>query len=141
MEEAVAKYGRIDYAANFAGVIGPSDPVSEMNVDEWQKTQDVNSKGILLATKYEMRQMIKQASIDGIHGLQVLFWRAWWCWLSGIAGHIRIVATTRNVAVGAFDIHHIVCQYWWRRWARTVDGSVVGWRTPAWMWLETSQSE
>ena len=66
VQQAVDKFGRIDYAANFAGILGPSDPISETSLSTWQKTQDVNSTGILLATKYEMRQMIKQASIDGI---------------------------------------------------------------------------
>lgn len=66
VQEAVAKFGRIDYAANFAGVGGPMAPISEMNLSDWQKTQDVNSTGVLLATKHEMRQMMKQASIDGI---------------------------------------------------------------------------
>ncbi|KAH7069727.1 hypothetical protein BKA63DRAFT_476666 [Paraphoma chrysanthemicola] len=64
--EAVAKFGRIDYAANFAGIFGSTDTISEMTLDLWQKTQDVNSTGILLATKYEMRQMMKQGSIDGV---------------------------------------------------------------------------
>lgn len=64
--KAVVRFGRIDYAANFAGILGPSDPVSEMSLSEWQKTQNVNATGIFLATKYEMRQMIKQESINGI---------------------------------------------------------------------------
>jgi NAD(P)-dependent dehydrogenase (short-subunit alcohol dehydrogenase family) len=66
VQEAVAKFGRIDYAANFAGVAGVMDPISEMKLSDWQKTQDVNSTGVLLATKHEMRQMMKQDSIDGI---------------------------------------------------------------------------
>lgn len=60
------KFGRIDYAANFAGVIGPGEPISEIKLSDWQKCQDVNSTGVLLATKYEMRQMIAQDSISGI---------------------------------------------------------------------------
>ncbi|KAF2463058.1 NAD(P)-binding protein [Lindgomyces ingoldianus] len=64
VKEAVEKFGRIDYAANFAGIVGPGAPISEIDVSEWQKTQDVNSKGVLLATKYEMRQMMKQESIE-----------------------------------------------------------------------------
>jgi len=66
IQEAVTKFGRIDYAANFAGVAGPVAPISEMKLSDWQKTQDVNSTGVLLATKHEMRQMMKQGSIDGI---------------------------------------------------------------------------
>jgi NAD(P)-dependent dehydrogenase (short-subunit alcohol dehydrogenase family) len=64
--EAVKKFGRIDYAANFAGVVGPGDSIVDADIDEWQKCQDVNSRGVLLACKYEMRQMLKQDSIDGI---------------------------------------------------------------------------
>ncbi|KAF2713477.1 NAD(P)-binding protein [Pleomassaria siparia CBS 279.74] len=64
--QAVERFGRIDYAANFAGIGGPSAPITEMLLSDWQKTQDVNSTGVLLATKHEMRQMMKQESIDGI---------------------------------------------------------------------------
>jgi NAD(P)-dependent dehydrogenase (short-subunit alcohol dehydrogenase family) len=66
VQEAVAKFGRIDYAANFAGVAGFMEPISELKLSHWQKTQDVNSTGVFLATKHEMRQMMKQDSIDGI---------------------------------------------------------------------------
>ncbi|KAF2825452.1 NAD(P)-binding protein [Ophiobolus disseminans] len=69
VSEAVERFSRIDYAANFAGIFGSSDTIADMNLDAWQKTQDVNSTGILIATKYEMRQMMTQSSIDGIeHG-------------------------------------------------------------------------
>ena len=66
VQEAVEKFGRIDYAANFAGISGPLDPISDLDLAAWQKTQDVNTTGIFLATKYELRQMMKQSSIDGI---------------------------------------------------------------------------
>jgi NAD(P)-dependent dehydrogenase (short-subunit alcohol dehydrogenase family) len=66
VQEAVAKFGRIDYAANFAGVAGFMEPISELKLSHWQKTQDVNSTGVFLATKHGMRQMMKQDSIDGI---------------------------------------------------------------------------
>lgn len=66
VQEAVTKFGRIDYAANFAGVVGPGDLITEMDLEKWKKTLDVNSTGVLLATKYEMRQMLKQDSISGI---------------------------------------------------------------------------
>lgn len=60
------KFGRIDYAANFAGVVGPGESIVDADIDTWQKCQDVNSRGVLLACKYEMRQMLKQESIDGV---------------------------------------------------------------------------
>lgn len=62
--QAVQRFGRIDYAANFAGIFGSSDPITQMKLDDWNRTQNVNSTGILLSTKHEMLQMMSQASID-----------------------------------------------------------------------------
>jgi NAD(P)-dependent dehydrogenase (short-subunit alcohol dehydrogenase family) len=62
---AVSKYGRLDYAFNNAG-IGPDGKslpmvtISEMEEEVWDRTVDVNLKGVFLCMKYEMRQMIKQ---------------------------------------------------------------------------------
>jgi NAD(P)-dependent dehydrogenase (short-subunit alcohol dehydrogenase family) len=61
--EAVAKYGRIDYAANFAGIVGPPDTIVNLDLAKWKKTLDVNTTGVMLCTKYEMIQMMKQDSI------------------------------------------------------------------------------
>ena len=66
ISKAVKHFGRIDYAANFAGIFGPPDPITSMTLSSWQKTQDVNSTGIFLSTKYQMLQMMQQESIDGI---------------------------------------------------------------------------
>jgi NAD(P)-dependent dehydrogenase (short-subunit alcohol dehydrogenase family) len=68
---AVEKFGRIDYAANFAGISGPLDSVANMTLDGWQSAQNVNSTGIFLATKYEMRQMMTQKGIEGVEAGRV----------------------------------------------------------------------
>ena len=59
---AVEKFGRIDYAANFAGVLGPSQRVTDSDYDKWQKALAVNCDGVLLSMKHELRQMMKQTS-------------------------------------------------------------------------------
>ncbi|KAJ4298877.1 hypothetical protein N0V90_004120 [Kalmusia sp. IMI 367209] len=69
--EAVRRFGQIDYAANFAGVLGFGTQVSDINLEQYKKTIDVNTTGILLATKYEMRQMMKQSSHSGIESGRV----------------------------------------------------------------------
>ncbi|KAJ4349690.1 uncharacterized protein N0V89_008307 [Didymosphaeria variabile] len=63
---AVAHFGRIDYAANFAGVLGFGTHISDIDLEQYKRTMDVNTTGILLATKYEMRQMLVQSSHPGI---------------------------------------------------------------------------
>lgn len=65
VEKAVSLYGRLDYAFNNAG-IGPDGarwpvtPIVDMPEDYWDKTVDINLKGIFFCLKYEMKQMIKQ---------------------------------------------------------------------------------
>jgi NADP-dependent 3-hydroxy acid dehydrogenase YdfG len=49
---------------NFAGVIGPPDSVSQMRFEEWRKTLDVNCDGVMLCTKHELLQMMKQDAVE-----------------------------------------------------------------------------
>jgi NAD(P)-dependent dehydrogenase (short-subunit alcohol dehydrogenase family) len=63
--KAVDVYGSLDYAFNNAG-IGPDGiripvvSVVDCPVDIWDRTMDVNLKGVFLCMKYEMKQMLKQ---------------------------------------------------------------------------------
>jgi len=65
VEKCVEEYGRLDYAFNNAG-IGPDGkrvPVVDIvdcPEDIWDRTLDVNLKGVFLCLKYEMQQMMKQ---------------------------------------------------------------------------------
>ena len=65
VEKAVSLYGRLDYAFNNAG-IGPDGErwpltnIVDMPVDYWDKTININLKGVFLCLKYEIRQMTKQ---------------------------------------------------------------------------------
>lgn len=61
--EAVNAFGRIDYAANFAGIVGPPDTIVNLDVENW-KTLDVNATGVMLCTKHEILQMMKQDSLE-----------------------------------------------------------------------------
>jgi hypothetical protein len=50
--------------SNFAGVLGPLSPTVDLSLEEWQKCMDVNCNGVFLSTKHELRQMMKQESIE-----------------------------------------------------------------------------
>lgn len=62
---AVEAYGSLDYAFNNAG-IGPDGvripvvSIVDCPVDLWDRTIDVNLKGVFLCMKYELKQMLKQ---------------------------------------------------------------------------------
>ncbi|MCE5254398.1 MAG: glucose 1-dehydrogenase [Actinomycetia bacterium] len=65
VETCVGCYGRLDYAFNNAGIGPDGVRVPVLNIidtpeDIWDRTVDVNLKGVFLCLKYEMRQMIDQ---------------------------------------------------------------------------------
>ncbi|EME46712.1 hypothetical protein DOTSEDRAFT_125797 [Dothistroma septosporum NZE10] len=70
VERAIARtveeFGRIDYAANFAGVVGPLGMSWDVPLEDWKKVIDVNLVGVWICVKHELKQMLKQSSIGGI---------------------------------------------------------------------------
>lgn len=73
---AVREHGTLDYAFNNAGVFATLRPITEQSEEDYDRVLDVNTKGVWLAMKYELRQMQKQrrgaivnnASVGGLIG-------------------------------------------------------------------------
>lgn len=55
---AVQKSGRLDIAFNNAGVNSTPKPLAEQTEEDWDHTVDINLKGVWLAMKYEIPQML-----------------------------------------------------------------------------------
>ena len=61
----VDTYGRLDFAFNNAGIGPDGQRVPIVNIADcpeevWDRTLDINLKGVFLCMKYEIRQMMKQ---------------------------------------------------------------------------------
>jgi NAD(P)-dependent dehydrogenase (short-subunit alcohol dehydrogenase family) len=77
VNQAVATYGRLDYAFNNAGTEGAIGPSIEQTEADWDQVIDTNLKGVWLSMKYEIPQILKQgggaivnnASVAGLIGL------------------------------------------------------------------------
>jgi NAD(P)-dependent dehydrogenase (short-subunit alcohol dehydrogenase family) len=78
--EAVQRYGRLDYAFNNAGIEGTLAPTAECSEENWNRTLEINLKGVWLCMRAEIAQMLKQgggaivntASVAGLVGFQNL---------------------------------------------------------------------
>lgn len=70
-------YGKLDCAHNQAGIEGPTRATADLSEEDWDKVLSINLKGIWLAMKYEIPQMlagggaiVNTASIAGLVGFQ-----------------------------------------------------------------------
>jgi len=80
IDKTISTYGRLDYAFNNAGIEGTSAFTHECSEETWDKTINVNLKGVWLCMKHEIPYMLKQgkgvivntASIAGLVGFQGL---------------------------------------------------------------------
>jgi NAD(P)-dependent dehydrogenase (short-subunit alcohol dehydrogenase family) len=77
IQKTVEKFGHLDVAFNNAGIEGVWVPLIKQTEEDWDRTIDVNLKGVWLCLKYEILQMLKQggggaivnmASIGGLVG-------------------------------------------------------------------------
>jgi len=60
VQKAVEQFGRLDVAFNNAGVEGVFAPIVRQSEEDWDRTININLKGVWLCLKYEIRQMLKQ---------------------------------------------------------------------------------
>ncbi|HUT67698.1 MAG TPA: glucose 1-dehydrogenase [Dehalococcoidales bacterium] len=65
VDKCVQTFGRLDYAFNNAGIGPDGKRVPVVNIVDcpeeiWDRTIDINLKGVFLCMKYEIRQMLKQ---------------------------------------------------------------------------------
>lgn len=57
IEETVETFGGLDCLVNNAGIAGPTAPVEEVAVDEWERTMDVNVTGMFRTVKHAVSHL------------------------------------------------------------------------------------
>lgn len=80
IEKTIDTYGRLDFAYNNAGIEGTSAPTQDCSEENWDKTIDINLKGIWLCMKHQIPVMLEKgkgsivncSSVAGLVGFQGL---------------------------------------------------------------------
>ena len=57
VETALTEYGKLDILVNNAGIVINRVPIEERTVEEWDRVQAVNSRGVFLGTKHAIPAM------------------------------------------------------------------------------------
>ena len=90
VERVVQTYGRLDCAFNNAGIGGNVAKTADYPEEEWDRTIDVNLKGVWLCMKYEIPVMEKQGSGAIVNTASIYG-------LAGAAGYIAYNAAKHGV--------------------------------------------
>ncbi|MFN8238512.1 MAG: SDR family oxidoreductase [Chitinophagales bacterium] len=59
VDKTIVAFGRLDYAFNNAGIEGTMGAIADCTEENWDRTINVNLKGIFLCMKYEIPYMLK----------------------------------------------------------------------------------
>jgi NAD(P)-dependent dehydrogenase (short-subunit alcohol dehydrogenase family) len=91
VRKTVEKFGRLDVAFNNAGIEGNWIPIVEQSEEDWDRTIDINLKGVWLCLKYEIQQMLKQGGGGAIVNMASV------AGLAGFAGTATYTASKHGV--------------------------------------------
>lgn len=76
IDGTVARFGKLDYAVNNAGITGPVQvPVAEIDEQAWDELMNTNLKAVWMCMKYEILAMLTQGqgaivNISSIYGFK-----------------------------------------------------------------------
>lgn len=57
--EALARYDRLDFACNNAGIGGEQNPLAQLSLEGWNRTISINLSGVFYCMRYEIQAMLK----------------------------------------------------------------------------------
>ena len=104
VDSCVQTYGRLDYAFNNAGIGPDGKRVPLVNIvdcleEVWDRTIDINLKGVFLCMKYEIRQMLRQKYGAIVNTSSVGAWKPVPGFCAYSASKAGLIALTRTAAL------------------------------------------
>ena len=99
VSQTVARYGRLDYACNNAGIGGEQNPTADYSVGGWQKVININLSGVFYSMKYEIPAMLKNGGGAIVNMASILGQVSFAAAPAYVAAKHGVVGLTKNTAV------------------------------------------
>ncbi|KAL8694868.1 MAG: hypothetical protein Q9218_000532 [Villophora microphyllina] len=101
IEETVKEFGKLDGAANLAGIIGKDAAnklTEEVDEEDFDRVIGVNLKGVFNCLKAELKVMKKQQQDDGVRGCSIVNASS----VAGLLGYPKHIAyaTSKHAVIG-----------------------------------------
>ncbi|KAK7444078.1 hypothetical protein VKT23_015476 [Stygiomarasmius scandens] len=61
VEKCMKEFGRLDYAANVAGIADSDVSTAEQKMDEWDNVMNINTRGVYICMREEIKAMLKNS--------------------------------------------------------------------------------
>ncbi|KAK0206014.1 hypothetical protein DFS33DRAFT_550312 [Desarmillaria ectypa] len=68
VNDTIKTFGRVDYAANIAGVLDISSVTTDATKSEYDRVNNINARGVFMCMREELRAMLKQEPVVHIPG-------------------------------------------------------------------------
>ncbi|KAK0231379.1 short-chain dehydrogenase/reductase SDR [Armillaria fumosa] len=68
VNDTVKTFGRVDYAANVAGVLDNPSVTADVTMAEYDRVNNINARGVFMCMREELRAMFKQDPVVHIPG-------------------------------------------------------------------------
>lgn len=99
IEAAVARFGRLDFGINNAGIGGASGPTGEYSLENWQRVIDINLTGVFLSMRYQIPEMLKAGGGVIVNVSSILGWVGFAGSPAYVAAKHAVIGLTKTAAI------------------------------------------
>jgi len=99
VDKTILEFGRLDYAFNNAGIEGLSAPTHECTEENWNKTININLKGVWNCMKYEIPHMLKTGKGSIVNNASIAGLVAFPGIPAYVASKHGVIGLTKNAAI------------------------------------------
>lgn len=99
VEAAVARFGRLDFGVNNAGIGGAAAPTGEYKLEDWQRVIDINLTGVFLSMRYELPELLKAGGGVVVNVSSILGWVGFATAPAYVAAKHGVIGLTKAAAI------------------------------------------